>query len=205
MYAEGYELLSNILQDAFEQASTGKGKERHGRGLPWHEQAIFTLGRQYGPGGTGFQAAKKIGEAMGMIERGEYEAAEREILGTIVYAAATVALVREKAKEPIPEKVEWDEEDQKFHDHGKKLCYVSGSKFYEKWFPRRMDFPKWTPPPSLVEPIPEGYEWCEGLGIFTNDKIGGGYDKASDFYNKWYERRAEFPQSKRRFPPMPVR
>jgi len=116
MYAEGYELLANILTDAFEQASTGKGKERHGRGLPWHEQAIFTLGRQYGPGGTGFQAAKKIGEAMGMIERGDFEAAEREILGTIVYAAATVALVREKAKqiapvvvdaEPIPDGYEW--------------------------------------------------------------------------------------------------
>lgn len=200
MYAEGYELLSNILQDAFEQASTGKGKERHGRGLPWHEQAIFTLGRQYGPGGTGFQAAKKIGEAMGMIERGDYEAAEREILGTIVYAAATVALVREKAKEPIPEKVEWDEEDQKFHDHGKKLCYVSGSKFYEKWFPRRTDFPKWkTPVPADYEkePIPEGYEWEPHTLRFYDTFQNAYVSIVGEFHSKWIERRGEFPIRRR--------
>ena len=156
MYAEGYELLANILTDAFEQASAGKGKERHGRGLPWHEQAILTLGRQYGPGGTGFQAAKKIGEAMGMIERGEYEAAEREILGTIVYAAATVALVREKAKrpvitnekvdiepkkKPIPAGYEWDEEMGKFYSGRFNVMCNTNSDFHNEWFSRRNEFP----------------------------------------------------------------
>lgn len=148
MYAEGYELLSNILQDAFEQASTGKGKERHGRGLPWHEQAIFTLGRQYGPGGTGFQAAKKIGEAMGMIERGDFEAAEREILGTIVYAAATIALVREKAKqiapvtiEPIPEGYEWDMNKGMFYDVFQKAHVSNTGAFHTKWISRYKEFP----------------------------------------------------------------
>ncbi|QBQ72057.1 hypothetical protein Milano_035 [Agrobacterium phage Milano] len=157
MYAEGYELLANILTDAFEQASTGKGKERHGRGLPWHEQAILTLGRQYGPGGTGFQAAKKIGEAMGMIERGEYEAAEREILGTIVYAAATLALVREKAKrpvitnekvdiepkevEPIPEGYEWEVSTQRFYDTFQKAYVSTVGEFHSKWIERRGEFP----------------------------------------------------------------
>lgn len=153
MYAEGYELLANILTDAFEQASTGKGKERHGRGLPWHEQAIFTLGRQYGPGGTGFQAAKKIGEAMGMIERGDFEAAEREILGTIVYAAATVALVREKAKqiapvvvEPIPIGVEWDRHRQKFLDTLTERYVPIDSPFHLKWLSRFSEFPERQPP-----------------------------------------------------------
>lgn len=148
MYAEGYELLANILTDAFEQASTGKGKERHGRGLPWPEQAIFTLGRQYGPGGTGFQAAKKIGEAMGMIERGDFEAAEREILGTIVYAAATVALVREKAKqiapvavEPIPEGYEWDMNKGMFYDGFQKAHVSNAGAFHTKWISRFKEFP----------------------------------------------------------------
>lgn len=148
MYAEGYELLANILTDAFEQASTGKGKERHGRGLPWHEQAIFTLGRQYGPGGTGFQAAKKIGEAMGMIERGDYEAAEREILGTIVYAAATVALVREKATqiapvtaEPIPEGYEWDMNKGMFYDAFQKAHVPNTGCFHSQWISRYKEFP----------------------------------------------------------------
>jgi hypothetical protein len=157
MYAEGYELLANILTDAFEQASTGKGKERHGRGLPWHEQAIFTLGRQYGPGGTGFQAAKKIGEAMGMIERGEYEAAEREILGTIVYAAATIALVREKAKkiapvvaEPIPEGYEWDMVKGRFYDVFQNGHLLDTSLFHDKWISRFAEFPKRDRPPMSV-------------------------------------------------------
>lgn len=155
MYAEGYELLANILTDAFEQASTGKGKERHGRGLPWHKQAIFTLGRQYGPGGTGFQAAKKIGEAMGMIERGEFEAAEREILGTIVYAAATVALVREKAKqiapvvvEPIPKGIEWNTAQQKFFDTLTNTWVSKDSPFHGKWISRFSEFPWRHPPPK---------------------------------------------------------
>jgi hypothetical protein len=150
MYAEGYELLANILTDAFEQASTGKGKERHGRGLPWHEQAIFTLGRQYGPGGTGFQAAKKIGEAMGMIERGDFEAAEREILGTIVYAAATVALVREKATqiapvvvdaEPVPDGYEWDPMKERFYDISGKGHVLDTEPFHRKWISRFIEFP----------------------------------------------------------------
>lgn len=157
MYAEGYELLANILTDAFEQASTGKGKERHGRGLPWHKQAIFTLGRQYGPGGTGFQAAKKIGEAMGMIERGDFEAAEREILGTIVYAAATVALVREKAKQiapvvvdadPIPDGYEWDVSKARFYDTFQKSYVLSTGAFHMKWISRFRDFPLRRYPPK---------------------------------------------------------
>jgi hypothetical protein len=155
MYAEGYELLANILTDAFEQASTGKGKERHGRGLPWHEQAIFTLGRQYGPGGTGFQAAKKIGEAMGMIERGDFEAAEREILGTIVYAAATVALVREKAKqiapvavdvEPVPFGVFWDESRKDFY-FPIPTPFRNREEFRKKWLSRCDEFPPAPPVP----------------------------------------------------------
>nr|DAF77130.1 MAG TPA: hypothetical protein [Caudoviricetes sp.] len=152
MYAEGYELLANILTDAFEQASTGKGKERHGRGLPWHKQAIFTLGRQYGPGGTGFQAAKKIGEAMGMIERGDFEAAEREILGTIVYAAATVALVREKAKtiapvvESIPKGVFWDSRKDEFY-HPIPTSNDTRISFHKKWYSRRDEFPPAPPVP----------------------------------------------------------
>jgi len=48
--------------------------------------------------GIGFptgQAIKKITEAVGMLGRGEGDAAARELLGAIVYTAAAVKFIRE--------------------------------------------------------------------------------------------------------------
>lgn len=160
-YVEGYELLANILTDAFEQSATGKGRERHGLGDPWDKQPIITLGREFGIGGTNFQSAKKMREAQKMAERGEYAAAERELLGAIVYAAASVALVREAAekkpvqavkvgqgfapseeKNPIPMGVFWDGANDVFRNGDGTVLMNYGC-----WLKRKEEFPAYVSRP----------------------------------------------------------
>ena len=86
--AHAYSVLRAILEDAYAQAASGKGAERHANGRPWTEQPINTITEAVGVGFPAGQAMKKLGEAMGMLRRGEADAARREILGAIVYAAA---------------------------------------------------------------------------------------------------------------------
>lgn len=90
-----YAILAEILEAAYEQAASGKGRERHANGKPWNRQPIAEIGRMVGPGFNAGQAIKKLQEAIGMIGRGQVEAAEREILGAIVYSASVVMLLRE--------------------------------------------------------------------------------------------------------------
>jgi hypothetical protein len=97
MSATGYVQLADILAAAFQQSATGKGRARHQRGeTPWIEQPILTIARRRGVGFQLGQVEKKVDEADMMIERGEHDAAERELLGAIVYLAATVQLIRER-------------------------------------------------------------------------------------------------------------
>lgn len=93
---EKYKTLSDILDAAFNHAATGKGKERHARDLPFDKQPMLETTRLVGPGFPLGQAIKKAGEAAGMIERGQYDAAEAECLGAINYLAGAVAWVRER-------------------------------------------------------------------------------------------------------------
>lgn len=89
MSAPDYSVLQRILDDAFKQASAEKGKERHEDGRDWPDQPIFTIPKLTGD--TGFQsgqAIKKLGESCGMARRGQFDAAYREALGAIVYAAS---------------------------------------------------------------------------------------------------------------------
>lgn len=84
--------LREVLQEAHDQAANGKGAERHADGRPFNEQPIFAISGLSGVGG-GFlvgQAVKKANEAMGMAQRGQIDAAKRDLLGAIVYLAATV-------------------------------------------------------------------------------------------------------------------
>lgn len=94
---KGYEPLAAVLQDALDQAQSGKGQSRHaGDGEPFMDQQIMEISRRQGNvSGTGFQAHKKLYEAEGMLARGEYDAARREILGAINYAAACVLRIDE--------------------------------------------------------------------------------------------------------------
>ena len=85
-----YAALRAILDEAFEQSASGKGAERHANGQPWDEQPINTIAATVGVGFPAGQAIKKLSEAVGMLRRGQSDAARREVLGAIVYAAAMV-------------------------------------------------------------------------------------------------------------------
>lgn len=86
-----YSRLERVYALAVEQASKGKGAERHvvQADERFENQLITEIGRRLG--NTGFelgQAVKKTYEASGMINRGEREAAKRELLGAMNYLAA---------------------------------------------------------------------------------------------------------------------
>lgn len=92
---EKYDALAGVLQDAYDQAATGKGRHRHANGKPFDRQPIMEIGRMVGIGYPAGQAQKKAQEAAGMFRRGEGDAAVAELLGAINYLAAAVMLIRE--------------------------------------------------------------------------------------------------------------
>lgn len=96
MATKGYEALAGILQEAHDQAASGKGKERHANARPFMQQPILEIGRMCGLGYPTGQAQKKTQEAVGMFNRGEHKRAEAELLGAINYLAAAILLIREQ-------------------------------------------------------------------------------------------------------------
>lgn len=86
LQAEGYERLADVLHRAFEQASAGKGKERHAKDLPFHEQPMQKICELYGVGFALGQAAKKAQES----QRLPHDRAVAELLGAINYIAGAV-------------------------------------------------------------------------------------------------------------------
>ena len=93
-----YMVLRCILDEAYEQAAEGKGKERHAGDKPFLRQPIMEIGRMVGEGYNMGQAMKKLQEAETLLrlEGKGVEAAVRELLGAIVYTASAVILLREK-------------------------------------------------------------------------------------------------------------
>src|SRR5699024_5730590 len=82
-----YHDLARVLAAAFQQASRGKGAERHGNGRAFREQRMFTITEGMGTeAGLIFQANKKSQESMAM----EKDAAVRELAGAIVYLAGAM-------------------------------------------------------------------------------------------------------------------
>ena len=90
-----YASLRRVLDAAYDQSATGKGRARHGNGLDFDQQPIMKIGRMVGAGYPVGQAMKKAQEAIGMARRGEHDAALAELLGVIVYAAAAYLLIEE--------------------------------------------------------------------------------------------------------------
>jgi hypothetical protein len=85
-----YAPLRRVLDLALDQASNGKGAERHGQGQPFDEQPMMEISRMIGgPAGCFYQAMKKTQEASRM----EPEAAKREILGAINYLAGAYLIL----------------------------------------------------------------------------------------------------------------
>ena len=87
---EGYEALAHILDAALMQAADGKGSERHGNGLPFTSQPMQSITGMVGLGFPIGQVMKKAQEAAGMASRGQTDAARRELLGVINYAAGAI-------------------------------------------------------------------------------------------------------------------
>ncbi|QND53448.1 hypothetical protein HB779_17305 [Phyllobacterium sp. 628] len=91
-----YGSLAGILQAAHDQAATGKGHGRHADEKPFLEQPIMEIARMLGDtGGHSYQIMKKAQEANRMVKRKQHDAAVREFLGVINYAAAAILLIRE--------------------------------------------------------------------------------------------------------------
>lgn len=84
---EGYDSLAEVLADAYNQAAVGKGDKRHANNLPFHMQPMQQIIKLNGIGFAAGQVSKKVQEAQGMFQRGEYAAGYQEILGAIVYAS----------------------------------------------------------------------------------------------------------------------
>lgn len=85
-----YDKLERVLMLALEQASIGKGKERHANDEPFERQKIITLNKQIGSNhGAIFQACKKAQESARLPK----ERAIIELLGAINYLAAAVIIL----------------------------------------------------------------------------------------------------------------
>lgn len=94
---EDYRSLAGILVEAYTQAQSGKGKERHANGLAFEDQPMQTIsGMLDSDKGMAYQACKKIVEATNMQS---LPAFEREILGAINYLAGMIIFNRASAEQ----------------------------------------------------------------------------------------------------------
>lgn len=89
--AKEYITLFDVLLEAYDRASSGKGKERHATDDYFMDQPIVTEGRALGISPHIFQIRKKALEVMRMSP----DAARRELLDIIVYAAAAFLITEE--------------------------------------------------------------------------------------------------------------
>ena len=89
---DDYASLRRVLGEACDQASKGKGKERHAQDLPFDQHPMQSLIDLYGPGFAAGQIGKKAQEAL----RLPTDMAVQELLGVIVYAAGLVVWMRDR-------------------------------------------------------------------------------------------------------------
>jgi hypothetical protein len=95
-----YEGLFRVLCAAFEQASDGKGKDRHCIGNEFFEDQVAVEGaRRFSVGGPLFQAWKKVDEA----NRMEPTPAIHELYGAINYCAAAIIVLEEQIEDSVAE------------------------------------------------------------------------------------------------------
>ena len=85
--AQQYKELELVLKAAYQQASKGKGNDRHATGQPFENQPMQIISDLVGSNhGALFQAIKKAQESTRM----EPGAAVRELLGAINYLAGAI-------------------------------------------------------------------------------------------------------------------
>lgn len=92
---KNYESLARILNAAFDQASIGKGRERHANGEAFEDQLIMQIARMTAGHPEAFQVGQVIKKALeaGRLDK---EAAAKEYAGAIVYLAAASLRVEER-------------------------------------------------------------------------------------------------------------
>ena len=94
---EDYRSLAGVLVEAYHQAQSGKGKERHANDLPFADQPMQAISHLLNSDkGMAYQACKKIVEATNMQS---LPAFEREILGAINYLAGMIIFNRASAEQ----------------------------------------------------------------------------------------------------------
>ena len=92
--------LESGFFDVLDQVTKGKGSERHGeteggRWLTFSDQPIMTITRYVGNGYPLGQAMKKLSEVPALMKHKGRDAAYKEILGAIAYAAAAALYLKE--------------------------------------------------------------------------------------------------------------
>ncbi|MFV0422207.1 hypothetical protein [Oleidesulfovibrio sp.] len=93
MTEDRYSALRKVLEDACNQASDGKGKERHADNNRFEDQPIMQITRLVGDhpvGALAYQVIKKTVESGRLYKLRGINAARAELLGAINYLAATV-------------------------------------------------------------------------------------------------------------------
>lgn len=100
MSVPGYERLAGVLQRAYDQAASGKGKERHASdGVAFEHQPMSAINQNLGSiDGFLYQAAKKAQEA----RRLPVGRAQAELLGAINYLAGAVIALDTWAADTLP-------------------------------------------------------------------------------------------------------
>ena len=96
---DGYNVLRDVFASAVEQASGGKGKERHANGAPFVDQPILAITRLltgHPCGALAYQAIKKTVEAGRLVELKGTDAAVAEIHGAMNYLGAMVIILKEQ-------------------------------------------------------------------------------------------------------------
>ena len=89
-----YDSLDDVLTRAFDQASKGKGKERHAQSLPFENQPMQQISNLVGsPDGMVYQLMKKAQESLRLPTT---ERKVAELLGTIVYTAGVIIYLENK-------------------------------------------------------------------------------------------------------------
>ena len=102
---DGYNALRDVFASAVEQASGGKGKERHANGSPFVDQPILAITRLltgHPCGALAYQAIKKTIEAGRLVELKGTDAAVEELRGAMNYIAAMVIYLEEQASKGKP-------------------------------------------------------------------------------------------------------
>lgn len=88
-----YETLARVLKGAYNQAASGKGRERHANDKKFEDQPIMTIAKDHGLGFLSGQAEKKLKEAHTLLKLKGKEAAIRELYGAINYTAALILAI----------------------------------------------------------------------------------------------------------------